>query len=204
MTAAATRFDPATHKYYIDERVVPSVTHILGNIFGQPYQASPWHLERGRAVHQACAYVMRGQNFVCPPLIAGRVAACKMFREQVYPVVIWVEGPLYHDILRFAGCPDLVCRIGKGCKLAVIDWKATALPQHELQLAGYAVLAETNGLGCIDRGCTVELRDDGAYNMGEMYDLKRAKQEWLSILTTYNVKQRLGLVAPATTERDRQ
>ena len=50
MTAPTCTFDADRHEYRIAGRVVPSVTHVLGDLI-PGWRASDWHLQRGRAVH---------------------------------------------------------------------------------------------------------------------------------------------------------
>jgi hypothetical protein len=183
-----TFFDPIAHQYFIDDRPVPSVTQVLDAILGDAmWHASEWHMERGRAVHMAAAFIAQGKQFVHDPAIDGQVWACQKFFADMKPEVLEVENPLYSESYNFAGTPDLICVInGKKC---IVDFKASLTDVVFLQLGGYAVL-----YGIISYGMGVELKDDGNYKATPIVKTDRYRNEFLACLSVYGIRQRLGLI----------
>ncbi len=179
-------FDPATHTYRIGGRLVPSVTQVLGDLI-PGWRASDWYLQRGRAVHACAALLARGVPFESDPQIAGQVEALRKFFAEVNPRVIWAEKQVYSELYQYAGTLDLFCDIGAKTNV-VLDYKSALTGTVPIQCAAYALALPGDprwGLG-------VEIRDDGTYRMSEVYDLRRYKAEWLALLTTYNIRRRLG------------
>jgi hypothetical protein len=187
MTAPTCTFDDARHEYRIAGRVVPGVTSVLGDLI-PGWHASDWHLQRGRAVHAAAAFVAREVPFESDPQIAGQVAACLRFFREVKPLVIHVEQQVYSGCYQYAGTLDLVAQIGG--RIVVVDYKSTLTPTVPYQVAAYAfALPEPD----VKWGCGVELRDDGKYSMSEMYPLKLYTAGWLALLTAYGIRRRCGI-----------
>lgn len=184
MERTKTEFDEASHTYHIGKRSVPSVTKVLGDLI-PGWMAAEWYLERGRAVHACAAMVARGEEFDHDPQIDGQVAAVRKFFAEVNPVVIDVEKQMFSSLYQFAGTLDLSCRIGP--RTLVIDWKASLSKSLPYQLAAYGILANLN------YGAGVHIRDDGTYAMTEVYDLRRYKQGFLSLLGAYNVRRECGV-----------
>jgi len=180
-------FDPATHTYTIDGRVVPSVTQVLNDLL-PCYQASEWHLQRGTAVHACAAMIAQGKTFDYDRAIEGQVSACYRFFEEVKPVVLAVEEREFSSRHGFAGTYDLLSRIPQGLKACMVDWKASFSASLPYQLAGYSILVEEN-VGRIDRGYGVQLNEDGTYRMSEVYDLRRYKTGFLNMLGAYNIRR---------------
>ena len=183
-----TRFDAATHTYYIAERPVPSVTQVLRDLL-PGWQASEWYLQRGQAVHACAAMVARGQTFEYDPRIAGQVEAVRRFFREIQPTVIAVEMPVFSIPYQYGGTMDLACLIDG--KATIADFKASLTPATIYQCAAYALpykgWKQWSGLG-------VEIRDDGTYQLSERYPFtQRLINEWLALLTTYKVRKRLGV-----------
>ena len=181
-------FDPILHRYAIDNRPVVSVTQALQEVFSLKYwYATDWHKDRGRAVHACAALIARGKQFKHDPQITGQVAACRLFFKENEIEVLEVEKPLFSTIYNFAGTPDLICII-KGHK-CVVDYKASMTDLVFIQLGGYAVLKPevTHGMG-------VELREDGKYKCTKIVKIARFRNEFLSCLSVWNIRKRLGLI----------
>ncbi len=186
------RFDPEKHQYWLTdgktERPVPSVTQVLNAVLGQTWQASEWYLTRGRAVHACCAMIARGREFEFDERIKGQVEACREFFRRFQPEPLDIEVQHYEKVYQYAGTPDLVCRM-PGCfknRRVIIDYKASLTPVVELQLGAYGELAKC------DLGLGLELHDDGTFKVSGLHDLKRPRREFLSLLTTYKIMERLG------------
>lgn len=183
-------FDAEKHEYRIDGKLVPSVTQVIGSVC-PGWQADPWYLQRGKALHGAChLYDMGTLDWASvDPAIIGRVRAWERFRRE-WPATVWhSEAPMQSAVSRFAGTPDRIFRAKE--QLALVDIKSTAEPQVIVQLGGYSVLARQDyGLG-IDLAVAVELHDDGTYRTypdpwlsGSA--LRRAEQQFLAFLSVHN------------------
>jgi len=180
-------FDAETHTYTIDGRPVPSFTQVARDLI-PGWSAGEWYMQRGTAVHACAAMIARGETFTCDPRIDGQVRACRRFFEEVRPIPLLIETPVYSLQYRYAGTLDLLCVI-KG-KYVVLDWKAQLTDAVPIQCAAYAIAATE----LCQWGMGVELHDDGTYKCSDdIYDLKRYKPEWLALLTTFNVRRRLRI-----------
>jgi len=178
------QFDPNSHTYTIGSRRVPHVTQVLDDLL-PGYHASDWHLQRGRAVHACAALIATGQAFEHDPRIAGQVEAVRRFLREVKPEIIAVEQHVYSTMYHYAGTLDLLAGIQR--REVVIDYKASLTPSTIYQLAAYALTLDD-----VNWGMGVEIHEDGSYRCSELLSLKRAKQEWLALLTAHNIRVRLG------------
>lgn len=191
-------FDPVTHTYTIENRVVPSVTQVLNDLL-PCYQASEWHLQRGTAVHACAAMIARGVEFEHDPAIDGQVLACKRFFAEVKPVVLDVEHRMYSDVYGFAGTYDLRCGIGGS--VILIDWKGSFSASLPYQLGGYGLLIDSYpAMPYIKRGAGVQLNEDGTYRMSKVYDLRRYKTGFLNLLSAYNIRKECKVKTEGTQE----
>ena len=183
------RFDEESHTYWLKDRTVPSVTTVMGEILGQPYQATEWHMRRGTAVHAYAALVGQGVAFEEPDeRIRGQVEACRKFHAVVGGEILEVEKVYASVRYQFAGTSDLIIRLNNK-ETFLVDWKATLTKQTEIQLGGYSILSG------VRKGVGVQLNADGTFKMSPIYDLKRPAQEFLSLLSAYNTKARLGMLS---------
>lgn len=184
-------FDEATHEYRLNGRLVPNVTKVLSDLL-PGFRASDWYLQRGRAIHMSAALVGKGIEFEYDPRIAGQVEAVRRFFREIQPEVIDIERQVYSERYQFAGTVDLVACLPYQSVTPhpmIIDYKASLTPSTIFQCAAYA-LAHPQPIGF---GVGVEIHDDGTYKMSGIWDLKRAKQEWLHLLGAYRIRERLGL-----------
>ena len=184
-------FDPVSHTYVVDDRPAPGVTGILGDLI-PGWKADPWYLDRGTQVHAAAAYIAMGRDFDYAPEIEGQVQAGRRFFTEVKPPVLAVELQVYSSAYCYGGTLDLFSFIkGEQC---VVDYKSALTPAVPYQVAAYAIAyAETMRCAQPKYGLGVALRDDGTYRMSEVYDLKRYKQGWLALLTTYGIRRRCNI-----------
>jgi len=186
-----TSFDPDKHEYRINSRIVPGVTSVLRDLI-PGWAASDFYLERGRAVHACAAFVARGKNFEYNPQIEGQVAALRRFYSEVKPVVIECEMPVYSMANQYAGTFDLLTRKPGTDALMMLDFKSAVTLSVAYQCAAYALAHP--GRKEIRWGCGVEIRENGMYQISkEIYDLRLYKQDWLSLLRTYNIRRRNGI-----------
>ena len=180
-------FEPIKHTYHISGRPVPSNTQMIKEILGEAiWSASDWYLERGRAVHACAAMIAQGKRFVHSPQITGQVAACRLFFKENEIEVMEVEQPIYSRAYQFAGMLDLHCLFKK--RDMIIDWKSALSKVAEIQVGGYAIERPE-----AKWGMTVALKENGKYKAGEMFKVERRKQEFLALLSTCAIRQRLGL-----------
>lgn len=179
-----TTYNDADHSYYLAGVRVPSVTQILSDLL-PCWQASEWHLQRGRAVHACAALIANGRPFTCDPQIAGQVAACERWFAEVKPEVLDAEQIVTSLRYRYCGRYDLFATING--KDMIVDWKASLAASVPYQLTAYGVAADF-----VRYGVAVELHEDGTYRMSDVYDLRRYRAEWLAMRAVYGIRQRLG------------
>ena len=101
-----------------------------------------------------------------------------------------IEHRVYSEVFRYAGTLDLAdidARI-------LFDYKASQEDErNKSQLAGYAVaLNEMTGWRHKWKGITVKTKADGTYQCSTMYDLDKARPEWLACRTVYGIRDRMG------------
>jgi len=174
--------DPVKWEYRLDGVVIPSVTQVISETVGVGWKAAQWYLDRGRAVHACCAMIGRGVEFDHDPAITGQVAACRRWYADNTPEVIEVETAMASSTYRYAGTPDLVCKL-RGVRV-IVDFKASLDPSIELQLGGYSGLVPTvYGLG-------VELREDGTYRQTKKIRMQPARNSFFACLTVWGLKRK--------------
>lgn len=158
-------FDAASHTYHANGQPVPGVTSILApltNYGAVPAAVLDAAADFGKAVHMACEYhdnrLLDEETLdsALVPYLSGWRKFCADYAVEWE----WIERPVYHSTLRYAGTPD---RIGKvhGVR-AVVDIKTTAAlyPSVGPQLAAYA---QASGLPPIATRIAVQLKADGTY-----------------------------------------
>ena len=171
-------FDEATHTYTINGRVVPSVTQVLSDLI-PGWHAGEWYLQRGTAVHACAAMIAQGIEFEHDPQIDGQVTAIRRYFAEVNPRTVEIEKMVFCDKYRYAGTVDMILE-----NSTVVDYKASFGASLPYQLAAYAL-----AYGDTNYGYGVEIHADGTYKMSEVYDLRRYKQGWLSLLTAYGIRR---------------
>jgi len=182
-------FDPATHRYTIDARPVPSVTQMLQVVLpGSIWQAGEWYLDRGQAVHACAAMIARGAVFRHDPAIDGQVRACRKFFREIKPDVIAIEQQVYSAAYMYAGTFDLMATIDK--RVVLVDWKSALSPVAEIQLGGYVLACHAPRPRF---GMVVALGEDGNYKTGGIVKLERRCNEFMAVRSVYGIMERLGL-----------
>lgn len=193
-----TEFDEAGHTYRIDGRTVPSVTAVLRDLLPS-WQASEWHLQRGRAVHACCAMIARGREFKHDPQIEGQVKAARLWFAHTAPEILAVEHRMFSRRHQFAGTADLVAVVND--RPVLVDFKASLTPAVPYQLGAYSVLyGEDERQPAHRYGYGVELHEDGTYRMSERYDLRVYGQRFLALLTAFNVRRECGITEEVSGE----
>jgi len=182
------RFDAETHTYYLNDRALPSVTQIMGEILGHPYYASEWHMQRGTVVHAYAELIAKQIPFAEPDeRVRGQIEACRKFHAECVPEILDVEKVFASERYLFAGTCDLIIR-WEGVRM-LVDYKATLTKQTEVQLGAYGILSG------VTKGVGVQLNPDGTYKTSDIYELKRPGQEFINLLGAYNTKARLGMLS---------
>ena len=75
---------------------------------------------------------------------------------------------------------------------AVVDWKGSLDQRVQYQVAGYSLALAESGTQ-ITHGFGVELRNDGSFKMSSVYDLMRGRQQFLALLSVYNMRRDAGI-----------
>jgi hypothetical protein len=138
-----------------DGSPVPSVTQIIGTwskiiVSGREYYLNtftgdivePFVMERARdwgiAVHQVAAIIMGGDDIdemETPPELVKVKRKVMDWRDTYTPEIVCIEQPCYSAKYRYAGTPDIVCRI-KGSE-GIIDIKTGSSETVGIQTAAY-------------------------------------------------------------------
>lgn len=196
MSIATFTFDEAKHEYRVNDRVIPSVTQIIGTVV-PGWQADPWYLQRGTALHLACrlADERRLDYSTVDQEIRGRLAAWLEWQQAtgtVDPVAIETG---FACIEGFAGTLDRMYDMGPG-GLTIVDIKSSIAPQVRLQLAAYAMLWNSHHVEKVQQAVAVELRDDETFRTLWMNkrELALAGRQFIGALSIYNFMAENGLL----------
>lgn len=158
-------FDPGTHTYRLDGRVVPGVTSILAPINGLakvPRELLRVRAAFGRAVHMASELDDEGilDEDALDPALRPYLAAWRLFKAEHRPEWEMIEQPMAHVTHRYAGTPDRVGIVG-GLR-GVLDIKSTFMlyPTVGPQLAAYAQMIDPS----LHRW-GLQLKEDATYTL---------------------------------------
>jgi hypothetical protein len=184
-------FDEKTHSFILDGFKIPSVTQIIAETTGTAWKAAPWYMERGKAIHACAAFIAQGKEFKYDERLSRYVAALRKFFKEVNPEVLGKEIRVSSQTFQYAGILDLACKIY--AHYSIIDWKHSCDKiRIPLQLGAYSqAYKETFGKE-INSGYGVEIHENGTYVMTERIDLRIPRNEFLSLRTTYRIKERCG------------
>lgn len=151
-------FDSEKHLYTWNGSPVPSVTQVIGTwtkivVGGIKYyynsytgdvvkphiieQAGDW----GDAVHKVAEIILSGGDLdeeITPPELVAIGECVKKWRREYKPDMIALETPSYSIRYRYAGTPDIVCRIG-GIE-GIVDIKSGGSETVGIQTAAYCHL----------------------------------------------------------------
>jgi hypothetical protein len=187
------QFDPKTHIYTLDGKIIPNVTQIISELLPIQYKSDDWYLTRGRAVHQAAAFIARGIDFDYDDRISGQVAAIHKFFDEVRPDVKFVEEMVFSRLYRFAGTLDLAADLRSlryQFRDALVDYKSSmSIDRTGLQLSAYSLCM----VNPVSWGLCVEINENGKYKISEPINLKNYRREFLALRATYAVRERLNL-----------
>lgn len=180
--------EPEQHIYTVEKRVVPGVTSILQDNFGVKPYWSEWHAQKGTAVHQAIALLVKGELDweSVDDRIKGRIEAFERFLRETGYEVLESEVSLFSSRYQFAGTLDLVVTDGAVNPILVDIKPPSAEPIVDLQLAAYSLLLEEEGTHKIKRAACVCLKDNGYYSMKWVDNLALSQRVFLACLTVSN------------------
>lgn len=182
-TAVATRslrFDPEEHRYWLDDREIPSVSSILSPITSPLYSRMPeWRREetalRGTYAHKATElYDLDRLNWeTLDPKLEPYVNAWLAFRYASDVEILEIEQRVAHPILWYAGTFDRVAILNG--QLTVLEIKTTAGSPEAwwgLQTAAYqqAYNLDKPKADQARRRVSVQLRPDETYVLTEWSD----------------------------------
>jgi hypothetical protein len=182
------KFDENTHTYSINDRIVPSVTQVLTDVFGKRFWYDEWYAQRGRANHAMISYYVQGCldfNSISDEIKGYLDAFIKFLNETEFKPVKSEEN-LFSTVYNFAGTPDLLLSDPTG-HLILADIKSSIEPIVKLQLAGYDILYNEIKIKP-KRHCAIELGIDGKYKIHWISDIQRMRNVFMSCLSIYNFK----------------
>jgi hypothetical protein len=148
-------------------------------------------MDRGTVVHQCAAMLCQGIRFTHDPQIDGQVTAARAWLAMRKPEIVCVERLVWRDDpIPYAGTLDLICML-QG-RLWLCDWKGSASAWDQWQIGGYAYALEAEGHRP-EKGMTITLDESGKPKESKAIDIRKAVNEWKSILNVYAMMKREGL-----------
>jgi len=184
----ANRYDPETHKYYIEEIEVPSITGLIPK---QPQFVSEDIYEKAREKgndnHSFIKmYFDTGEIFNEPMLLALDIIVKDKAREL--GKIKKYETPLFSTKYMFGGTPDIIF------ENAIIDFKLYfgKKEYHSLQLAAQYILAVENNLISSDtKDWYIGFYKDAKLRLKPVYNYE-AKDMFLSLVDKYYIDQKIN------------
>ena len=166
--------DLETHTYTYAGVRVAGVSEVLTGLgIVNPTWFSEFARERGSAVHSALEYLLTGKLLWdrLDPRIVKYVEAAVRFLDDAKAdrEGAWVERPVYHQVLRYAGTPDLVTTVfGDPC---IADWKTGGTGAAGIATALYDMaIRDERGFERPLRRMAVQLKPDGTYRKTDLKD----------------------------------
>lgn len=191
----ALKFNPETHEYRLDGKLIPGVTAVLGAV---GIIETAWFREeaawRGSVVHKCCELDDLGTiaQYEIDPKAEPYLDAYRAFKRDKAFRPLLIEQPLADLELGYAGTPDrtgLIVARQRGCDYEVtLDLKTGAGAWwHRLQLAAYSELTGTKGR------IVLRLKPDGTYNAKELpiADRWSDKNDFMRCLYVYHLKEQV-------------
>lgn len=176
------RFDQASHTYYGDDKVMPSVTQILKAAGKTGYYRGTKARDRGTAIHEATETWDALEIMPNDPEIVPYIQAWQKFMEQTKATILESEQAVYHQELWYAGTFDRILEI-YGERI-LLDLKSGAkAPWHRIQLGAYNLALSAP----CDRGIVLYLKPTGNFSADHFTDLHlaTAAQEFKALRGNY-------------------
>lgn len=188
-----TEYNDKLHEYRMDGVIVPNVTNILraAGLYNEDYFTEESRL-RGTYIHKACLYILQDDldEDSIPDEYKGYVEAFKKFMSEAdcKPHLEMCEVPLFSEVWRFGGTPDIPCLFNG--KESIIDIKSGAETSVSgVQLAAYALLYDVPAV--LRYG--LYLKADGKYRLTPYTDRNDIKI-FNSALSLYHWRNERGLL----------
>lgn len=180
-------FDAASHSYKVNGRTVPSVTDVLAPLEDFS-RVPPDVLERarefGQHVHLACDLYNRNELdwLDLDPALASYVEGWAKFLQDTGAVILASEARVAHEVLGYAGTPDVIIHMRK--HVWVPDIKSTAVVPRTVgaQTAGYAAAYRHMNGGPEPKRCCIHL-EPGKYTLHARSD----PADWSLFISCLNV-----------------
>lgn len=185
------RFDAETHKYFIQDVCVPSVTQVLkecGIIDDRFYTEEA--RERGKAVHLATQLLDEDDLDwdSLDPSLEGYVRAYERFKTESGFVPVLIEERVYNPVSMYAGTLDRTGYFSNIKNKTLIDIKSGAPePWAAIQTAAY----EHCLLQRFSRHA-LQLKPDGTYRLSPQYRDPNDIKLFLSALSIVHWKRNHG------------
>jgi hypothetical protein len=186
---ARLKFDEATHTYRVDDRIVDSVTQVLGRVYADVYANVPESVllrksQLGVAVHKAIEFAIHD------------MLDWSSLHPEVEPYVCcWYEWWSEQQLEAVKSEQQFYCESGDYCGTidletadSITDWKITGtkLPTHGLQVTGYAHAKGLRKARCL------YLKDDGSPAELVEYDVAKLLPDWLATLRVSHLMRRFA------------
>ena len=175
-------FDEASHIYFLNGIVTPSVTEVIraaGQVNTQ--WCSEEDRDRGTEIHANILELIKtGKTKTRYP---DHIEAWKRFRDECEVRVLDAEKIVHSREYGFAGRLDIRCDMF-GVSSCVLDIKTGIVADWvRLQVAGYRIALKSMGVETRG-GFAVHLRADGTYKVTEFARYQIDRAEFLSIVKT--------------------
>lgn len=200
------QFEPATHRYTLDGRNLPSVTSVLSDCCMVDYQwAQTQHAARGTATHELCAEIALLErpesqfewDGTCNRADGiGYGRSYQAFLRHTGMVVDpdLIEFPVASLVMQYAGTVDQV--LWRQQERVLVDLKSGE-PQDAaaLQLAGYRIaLKEWKGISVQASYC-LWLNKDGKFpKVVEPKDPLADERIWMSLMEVWHWRRAHGVL----------
>ena len=188
-----TEYNDEKHEYRIDGQIVGNVTTILqaAGLYDDSFFTEESR-NRGKYVHKACLYYLQGDlhEDTIPDEYRGYIEAFKRFMQEAdcKPHLDRCEVPLFSEILRYGGTPDMPCVLNG--KESLIDIKSgVESPTTGIQLTAYGMLYDVPSV----QRYGLYLKANGKYKLTPYTDRNDIKI-FNAALTLYHYRAEKGLL----------
>lgn len=190
-------FDAKEHKYSLAGVAVPSVTQVLQDCSLLPfYPDRQFYLNRGRAVHEACALLVKRQLDLgsTDPRLHGYIESFHKFMIRTGFHVKHIELPVWSLQYQFAGTLDYFGALNGSD--TIVDLKSgDPADAAALQTAAYSFAAKESVGISAQRRLTLRLDPDGKECRPEEYsDLGNDIRIFLSATAVWHWRNQRNLI----------
>ncbi|OGF58482.1 MAG: hypothetical protein A2Y62_21210 [Candidatus Fischerbacteria bacterium RBG_13_37_8] len=180
------RFDPALHKYYINEIEVPHITGLLPKqekyVSDEKYEAAR---KRGEDNHSMIKLFLDTGDIYNDPMLFALDIMLKDHPE--FGKVILYEQPLFSKRYMFGGKPDVIFENAK------IDFKLNFNNKyyHSLQLAAQEILTMENNISPDTENWFIAYYQNSKFKLKPVYN-PEAKKMFLKLVDKYYIDQSIN------------